>query len=80
MGGRGALPEIGLGRPVAADWVAVEHALPALRLPAGPRRSGERLQVPIKAEDSILSVLDPVLCSFAPLEFPHGPLERRRAF
>ena len=33
-----------------------------------------------KAENSVLSILDLVLCSLAPLEFPHGAMERRRAF
>src|SRR5207245_6668044 len=33
-----------------------------------------------KAENSVLSILDLVLCSLAPLEFPNRAVERRRAF
>ena len=33
-----------------------------------------------KTENSILSLLDPVLCSLAPLEFPDRAVERKRTF
>jgi len=34
----------------------------------------------VKPKKSILSFLDPVLCGFAPLEFPNGALEWKRTF
>jgi hypothetical protein len=37
-------------------------------------------QVPNKAEDSILSLLDFVFCNLASLEFPHCAMERGRPF
>ena len=80
MGWRGALPESRLGRPVASDRVAAWHAFFAARLLTKPGWIGDWLQVFSKADDSVLSFLDPVLYSFAPLEFPHCALERRRAF
>ena len=80
MGWRGTLPESRLGRPVAADRVAAWHAFFAARLLTKPGCIGDRLQVFSKAEDSVLSLLDPVLYTVAPLEFSHGPMERRRSF
>jgi hypothetical protein len=80
MGWRGALPESRLGRPVAADRVAAWHALFAARFLTKPGWIGDWLQVFSKAEDSVLSLLDPVLYTVAPLEFSHGPMERRRSF
>jgi len=78
--GRGALPEIALGRCVAADRLAAWHALLAVRLSASAARSGYRCKGLGKTENSILSVLDRILYCFSPVEFPHGPLERKRAF
>ena len=80
MGWRGALPESRLGRRVASDRVAAWHALFAARFLAKPGCVGDWLQVFSKAEDSVLSLLDPVFYSVAPLEFSYGPLERRRSF
>ncbi|PYJ13512.1 MAG: hypothetical protein DME94_10765 [Verrucomicrobia bacterium] len=39
-----------------------------------------QFQICNQAENSVLFVLDPVLCSRAPLEFPNGALEWRRHF
>ena len=80
MGWRGALPESRLGRPVAADRVAAWYALFAARFLTKPGWIGDWLQVLSKAEDSVLSLLDPALYSFASLEFPHRALERGRSF
>ena len=65
---------------MAADRVAAWHAFFAARLLTKPGCIGDRLQVFSKAEDSVLSLLDPVLYTVAPLEFSHGPMERRRSF
>ena len=80
MGWRGALPESRLGRPVASDRVAAWHVFLGARLLTKPGWIGDMLQVFSKAEDSLLSLLGPVLYTVAPLEFSHGPMERRRSF
>ena len=61
---------------MASDRVAAWHAFLAARLRTKPIRIGDWLQVFSKAEDSLLSLLDPVLYSFTSLEFPHRTLER----
>ena len=45
-----------------------------------PRELARQFQVSGKSKSSILSLLDPVFCSLAPLEFPHRAMERRRTF
>jgi len=74
MGWRGALPESRLGRPVAADRVAAWHAFFCCSPSHQAGCIGDRLQVFSKAEDSVLSLLDPVLYTVAPLNFrtAHG--------
>ena len=65
---------------MAAHRMAARHALFGLRLPARSTWPGDWFQIFSQAKNSILSFLDVVLCSFAPVEFPHGPLERRLTF
>lgn len=65
---------------MAADLLAAQHVLFAVRLPARPTSLGHRFQVFDKSKDGVLSVLDPLLHNFTPLEFPDRALERRRAF
>ena len=55
---------------MAADRVAAQYALFACCVYSKPAGAGWPFQVFGKSESSILSVLDRVLCSFAPLEFP----------
>jgi hypothetical protein len=65
---------------VAPDRLAACHAFFAARFLTKPGWIGDWLQVFSKAEDSVLSLLDPVLYIVASLEFSHGPLERRCSF
>ena len=65
---------------MAADRVVAQHVLFASCFYSKPAGAGWPFQVFGKSKNSILSLLDLVFCSFAPLEFQHRPLERKRAF
>src|SRR4029077_16332345 len=65
---------------MAADRVAAQHALFACCFYTKPAGAGWPFQVFGKSKSSILSLLDLVFCSLAPLEFPHCAMERRRSF
>ena len=64
---------------MAADRVVAQHDLFAgcfYGKPAG--LAG--FQVFGKSKSSVLSLLDLVFCSIAPVEFPHSAMERKRSF
>ena len=65
---------------MAADRVVAQHVLFACCFYSKPAGAGWPFQVFGKSKSSILSLLDLVFCSLAPLEFPHCAMERRRSF
>ena len=64
---------------MAAHRLAAQHALFGIGFSARHARIGCEFKGVNKTKNGILSVLDPVLRSFAPVEFSYGPLERKRA-
>ena len=58
---------------MAADWLAAQHVLLALRLPARLTWLGDRLQIFNKAKNSILSFLDPLIDAESILK-PNGSI------
>ena len=70
---------MGLGKSRAANRLAAWHALFAVRIFAAAAADRSQLKVFDKAQNGVFSILDPGLCSFTPVEFPHGALERKRA-
>ena len=71
---------MGFGKSVATRRLAAQHGVFAFRILAKAKRAQGQFQICNQAENSVLFVLDPVLRSRAPLEFPNGALERRRHF
>ena len=65
---------------MAADRVVAKYGLFACCFYSKPAGARWPFQVFGKSKSSILSLLDRVFCSLAPLEFPHCALERGRSF
>jgi len=68
-----------LGRSLASDRLVAEHAVLIGRVCATAARERKVVEIFDNAEDSLLPVLDSLLYSLAPLEFPHLAVERQRS-
>ena len=65
---------------MATDRLAAQHVFFGVVLHARPACIAQEFERRNNTENSVLSLLGRILYSFTPLEFPHGPLERRLTF
>ena len=65
---------------MAACHLAAWHVLLAARLFSGAAAHRRLLKVFAQAENDTLSVFDPALSRFTPVELQHGALEQQRSF